>query len=343
MADKDQIEEIDAEEEEIKQVEEETAAAATLKPGSKSEMLGKLISMGAGMNKQDLSAFLDKTLAQVGKEDDAIPAGTAAKNLASVKASGAGTPPSPSSKAVKEDVDELFGEEELSEEFKDKAATLFEAAVNNRVSIEVARIEEEFEAKVEKEISEAVEEMYTKVDEYMDYVVSQWMEENQVAIEKNFRNENIDSFIDGLKNLFAEHYVDVPEEKVDLVGELALKVEELEGHLNSLTDENIRLNKLIDEAAIDVAFDEVAEGLAETQVEKLRTLSEGIEYSSVEEYSSKLNVIKEQYFNKNAEKPVQTNLINEEVATMHEGEEEEKVLPADMQAYSAAISRTIRR
>jgi hypothetical protein len=342
MANKDQAKEIDAAEE-IENVEEQTTSATTLKPGaSKTELLSTLISATAGMTKQDLSSFLTKTLDQIGKEADSIPAGAAERNRASVAAKSAGVP-SPSSKAMKEDVEELFGTEELSEDFKNKAATIFEAAVNNRVAVEVARIEEEFESTIEEEITAAVGEMHTKVDEYMDYVVEQWMQENQVAIENNFRNEHIDTFISGLKNLFVEHYIDVPEEKVDLIGELALAVEALEASVNELTTDNIRLNKMIDETVIEAAFSEVAEDLADTQIEKLRTLSEGIEYSSAEEYSSKLSIIKEQYFNKSSEKITSTNIINEDVATMHEDEEEEKVFPPDMKNYAAAISRTFKR
>jgi hypothetical protein len=341
-------------EETVDVVEEETnldeasAAAATLKASaSKSQMLSDLMNKVAGMSKQDLSSFLDKTLAQVGKEADSV-SDTSGKNKSSVSNSGAGVP-SPRvavpAKAVKEDMDELFGEQDLSEEFVTKATTIFEAAINNRVTLEVARLEEEFEAKLEEQVSTSIEELHEQVNQYMDYVVEKWMEENQVALENNFRVEATENFIEGLKNLFAESYVEVPEDKVDLIDDLVAHAAELEEALEIAEARNLELSNLINEATVEATFDDVTEGLVQTQVEKLRSLAEGIEYSSAEEYGEKLKIIKEQYFTESKKEEGSTGLINEEVSVgSNDVEEDEGVrVSPEMQHYFDGIRRSTRK
>lgn len=353
MSEENQIEveeAVDVVEQEESLEEASSGAAETLKPSAtKTQMLGDLMSKVAGMTKQDLSAFLDKTLAQVGKEADSVP-DTSSKNAASVNHSGAGVP-SPRvavpAKAMKEDMDELLAnQEDLSEDFKAKASTLFEAAVQNRVVLEVARLEEEFETQLEEKITESVDELHQQVEQYMDYVVEQWMQENEVAIESNFRVQATESFIDGLKNLFAESYVEVPEEKVDLIADLQQSVAELEESLESVQAENLKLNAMISEASVEAAFEEVSEDLVETQVEKLRSLAEGIEYADAEEYAEKLKIIKEQYFTESKqENEGHTGLIDEEVSVGSNDESEEgqaQVIPEEMKHYFQAISRTHR-
>lgn len=323
---------------------EEAEAAATLKPSNttKSALLSKMMGYFAGMKKEDLSAFLDKTLAQVGKEDETVP-DTSGKNAASVDMKATSVP-SPTAAAVKEDVAELFaGQEDLTEEFMDKASTLFEAAVSNRVSLEVARLEEEMETKLEEQVTESIDELHNQVSTYMDYVVEKWMEQNEVAIENNFRVEATENFIEGLKGLFTENYVEVPEEKADLLGDLYAKIESLEESLESVEAENIRLSSVINEARVEAAFDEITEGLVDTQIEKLRSLSEGMEYDSVEEYEHKLQIIKDQYFNESKEK-VSTGLITEEESIGSNDEPENSVvIPDEMKSYFNAISKTVKK
>jgi hypothetical protein len=318
-------------------------AQSSLKPGStKSAMLGDLMKHVAGMSKQDLSSFLTKVLAQVGNEPTPS---THAQNVASIKQNGAGVP-SPSAKAVKEDVEEMFAGQELSEEFKDQASTLFEAAVANRVAIEVARIEEEFESQLEEKVTESVDTLHNQVNEYMDYVVEQWMEQNEVAIENNYRVEVTESFIQGLKDLFEQNYVEVPEDKVDMVEELVNKVEEMEESLNSAQAENIRLSNSLSELEANGVFANVAEGLADTQTEKFRTLTEGVEYSTKEEYAAKLKMIKSQYFSESVEEApsTSTGLITEEDSiASNDAPEEEAVVPVEMKAYVSAIARSIKK
>jgi len=345
MADTDQN--IDEVVEDVEELDEGTAAANTLKPGStKSEMLSKLISATAGMKKQDLSAFLEKTLNQVGGEDGSIPDGTAAMNLASISAGGA-TEPSPiNHSSVKEDVDEMLASEDLSEEFKGKASTIFEAALNSRVAIETTRIEEEFEAKVEESVTEAVEELHEKVDEYLNYVVAEWIEENKIAIDNHIRTDIAEDFITGLKTLFSESYMEVPEDKIDLVDEMADKIESLESDLNEAVSENMELKKVITESATDVVFGEVSEGMTDTDVDKFASMCEGLEYTDLDEFKSKIEIIKEQYFTGKVNEDVTSSakLIDEETVIMHEDNEEEtKVVAPEVQPYVDAISRTMKR
>ena len=198
---------------------------------------------------------------------------------------------------MKEDVQALFADDAtISEDFKTKAATIFEARVQDRVT----QIEEEVESKYAGMLEEAVEairaDLTEKVDDYLSYVVEQWMEENQIAIETGLRAELTEDFIGGLRNLFAEHYIDVPAEKVDLVEELATKVEELEGQLNEEIERGIETKKALVESRKEEITREISEGLTATQVEKIKSLAESVEFSTEEEYKSKLETIRENYF-----------------------------------------------
>ena len=195
------------------------------------------------------------------------------------------------------DIDSLFADDStISEEFKGKVKTIFEARVYDRV----AQIEEETEAKYASMLEEAVEavksDLTDKVNDYIGYVVEQWMEENQIAIEKGIRSEITEDFINGLRNLFAEHYIDVPSEKVDLVDELANKLEEVEAKLDEEVERNVEYRKALIEAYKTEVTREVCEGLTATQVEKIKALAESVEFSTEEEFKQKLDTIRENYF-----------------------------------------------
>lgn len=212
-------------------------------------------------------------------------------------------------KKMKEDIDALFSDDEtISEEFKSKAATIFEARVLDRVT----QIEEEMEVMYAGMLEEAVDaikaDLTEKVDDYLNYVVEQWMEENQIAIQSGLRSEITEEFIVGLRNLFAEHYIDVPEDKVDLVDELAGKVEELEDQLDEEIKTNIEYRKAILEAVKRETVYEVCKGLTETQVEKMKSLAESIDFSTEEELVEKLETIRENYFPSNIKKADETQL-----------------------------------
>ena len=241
---------------------------------------------------------------------------------------------------VKEDIDAMMGNEELSEEFKTKAATIFEAAVSAKVIEEVNNRIGVFEENYKKELKEAKEEhqnaMSEKVDGYLNYVVEEWMKENELAVEKGIRSELVEDFMTGLKNLFTEHYIDIPEEKVDLVDDLFEKVEELEQKLDESINDNVEVKKQLAEYKKEETLREVSEGLADTEKEKLKTLSDGVDFEDDEQYKEKIEVIKENYFPPATESQPQT--ITEEVVNSPSDEEVEKVDPA-MSLYVKAMKR----
>ena len=200
-------------------------------------------------------------------------------------------------KKMKDDIDALFSDDStISEEFKTKAATIFEARVLDRVQ----QIEEEVETKYASMLEEAVAEikadLTTKVDDYLNYVVEQWLADNEIAIESGLRAELTEDFIAGLRNLFAEHYIDVPTEKVDLVDELAGKVEELEGKLNEEIERGVGFAKALVESRKNEITREVCDGLTTTQIEKIKSLAESVEFSTEDEYKNKIETIRENYF-----------------------------------------------
>ena len=238
---------------------------------------------------------------------------------------------------MKEDIDALFADDStISEEFKSKVSTIFEARVQDRVT----QIEEETEERYAGMLEEAVEsikqDLTEKVDDYLSYIVEQWMEENQIAIESGLRSEMTEDFIAGLRNLFAEHYIDVPAEKVDLVDELAGKVEELETKLNEEIERGVSFAKALVESRKKEIAGEVCEGLIATQVEKIKSLAESVEFSTEDEYTQKLETIRENYFPSNAKKATEAQLHEEFV------EEEAKKFINDpfVAAVSQAISKT---
>lgn len=197
--------------------------------------------------------------------------------------------------SMKEDIDALMQGESLSEEFVQKATTIFEAAVMSRVESIVEEIEAEYEQQFDAAVSELKEDFAAKIDDYLNYVVQEWMEENQLAIESGLKGEIVEDFMVGLHKLFTEHYIDLPEEKVDAVEELAGKVEELESELNEQIHASIELVKELNEYKKIQAVQAVCEGLTQTQVEKLKSLAESIEFTSEEDFTEKLNTLKEAY------------------------------------------------
>ena len=238
-------------------------------------------------------------------------------------------------KKMKEDIDALFADDStISEEFKSKVSTIFEARVQDRV----AQIQEETEARYAGMLEEAVEsikqDLTEKVDDYLSYIVEQWMEENQIAIESGLRAEMTEDFIAGLRNLFAEHYIDVPAEKVDLVDELAGKVEELETKLNEEIERGVSYAKALVESRKKEITAEVCEGLIATQVEKIKALAESVEFSTEDEYKEKLETIRENYFPSGVKKASEAQL-QEEVT---DGTEKQAV---SNDPYVAAVAQAI--
>ena len=192
----------------------------------------------------------------------------------------------------------------LSDGFKDKAATIFEAAVKSKLSEEISRIEESYSVELAEEIASTKSDLVEKIDSYLNYVVENWMKENQIAIQSGLRAEIAENFMNGLKDLFVESYVDVPEAKEDLVDDLAEQVEELEDALNSQTAKNIEMTEELELFQRYEVIREHAHGLAETEVEKLAKLAEDLDYIDEETFSAKVKTIKDSYFTKEA-KPLE--------------------------------------
>ena len=199
--------------------------------------------------------------------------------------------------SYEEDIEAMFGDDStISEEFRTKATTIFEARVHDRVSQIQEELESQYAGMLEEAINEIKSDLTEKVDDYLSYVVEQWIAENEIAIDSGLRSELTEEFIAGLRNLFAEHYIDVPEDKVDLVDELAGKVEELEGKLNEEIERGISFAKALVESRKNEVTREVCEGLTTTQIEKMKTLAESVQFSTEDEYKSKVETIRENYF-----------------------------------------------
>jgi cell division protein FtsB len=200
--------------------------------------------------------------------------------------------------SVKEDVDALVNGEELSEEFKAKAATIFEAAVVTRVKQEVARLEEQYDSQLAEQVESIKEGLIEKVDGYLNYVVEQWISDNELALESGMKNEILESFIEGMKGLFEQHYIEVPEEKFDVLGDLQEQVEVVEAKLNEQLESNVVLTKEINEMKRSTAISDFAVDMADTDAEKFRGLAEELAFEDVESFKTKLQTIKENYFGK---------------------------------------------
>lgn len=335
---------------------EEGSAADTLHPGAgsgggdtKAETLATFTQLLSQLGKEDLSSIFNAVQSQYGPNKAAGAEDKSAANRATVDmkpsaAVGKG--------AWKEDIDDMFSADELSEEFKEKASVVFEAAINTRSTLEEARLQEEFEAAVEaleeeyearleEATTEVLEDVTAKLDQYINYCVEQWMEQNQLAIENSLRAEIAEDFIQGLHNLFSEHYIRVPDEQIDLVAEMKTELDEIKAKLNSTIDEKLELEAVVNEALREAALEEVSEGLALTQSEKLRTLAEGLEFTDEDTFKKKLNIVKEQYFTK-AGKTASTGFISEAIDGSDGEEVREGYKAPGMDLYAAAISKSVK-
>ena len=197
---------------------------------------------------------------------------------------------------MSEHIEALLQGEDLSEEFKDKAKTIFEAAVQQKVEEELIKIQEAYAETLEEQVQEITENLSSNVDDYLNYVVEQWVTENEVAIENGLRTELTEDFITGLRQLFAENYIDIPEDKVSVVEELGSKVAELETKLNEEINRNVHLNRTLGESKQFEVLVNACDGLTDTQAEKLKTLSEGVEFTSEGEFAKKIKTLRENYF-----------------------------------------------
>jgi hypothetical protein len=214
---------------------------------------------------------------------------------------------------IEEDVEALLQGEELSEEFREKAKTIFEAALHSKALEIQTTLEDQYAAALEEEINEIKLALTERVDSYLEYVASEWLEENALAVESGLKTEITESFMDGMKSLFEAHYVSMPEEKYDVLENMVQKLDDMETKLNEQIERNIALNQQLSESSADRIFGQVAEGLAISQKDKFATLAESVEFESEENYRAKLETLKKSYFSEHASAPAdETENLTEE-------------------------------
>jgi len=326
------------EEDEDEEGEEEMEEAVST-PKTKAGMIKALYNQLNGMKKSDLSDSFSKIMGSTLAEEDESDEDDEEEVKAGYKMENKKLKKEDLDINVKEDMDALVSGEDLSEEFKTKASTIFEAAVSAKVISEVNQRVDELETNYNIEMSEAKEEHLStvteKVDGYLNYVTEEWMKENELAVEKGIRSELVEDFMTGLKNLFTEHYIDIPEEKVDLVDDLFEKVEELEQKLDESINTSVDVKKELATYKKAETLREVSEGLADTEIEKLGKLADGIDFEDKSQYSEKLEVIKENYFPKQQAEVITEELVN----TEEEHTSSEPVVDPIMSKYTSALTR----
>ena len=228
---------------------------------------------------------------------------------------------------------------DLSEEFKDKAATIFETAVKTRIKEQTKILEAQFEEKLSKETETVKEAMVEKVDSYLNYVVEEWMKENELAVERGIRTEIAEDFITGLKDLFKEHYIDVPEEKYNVLDDLTNQVKDLEGKLNEQIEKNVNLTKEVNNSERANVVAEVSADLADTEKEKFASMAENVEFDSADKFREKLETVKESYFPKTK---IEETSSKDEVDSVAANEPAVEASSDAMAAYTAAISKNLK-
>lgn len=236
--------------------------------------------------------------------------------------------------------DKIFEGEELSEDFKTKTVAIFEAAVHDKVETVRAELEEKFNNDLEEQVAQATDELIEKVDSYLDYVVEKWMEENEVAIESSIKVEVAESLLDSLKGLVEQHNIEIDQEQVDVVAEMEEKLEEQTAKYNALVESMIALKE--EKASLErkAAFEDIAEGLTDTQAEKLAVLAEGVSFETTDEFKAKLEIIKESYFTESVETTDETELLEEEEEVAPVAQ---KPLDESVAVYASALGRLARK
>ena len=240
---------------------------------------------------------------------------------------------------VDADINALIEGEKLSEEFEAKARTIFESAIKAKVAELSEQVKISYEEKLVEEVSEIKKELQERVDSYLEYVASEWLEENQLAAEAGLKTEMTESFLEGMKSLFEEHYVTIPEDKYDVLNSMVDKLDEMENKLNEQIKSNVALNRRLAESVADVIFAEVTEGLADTQREKLASLAENVEFESEEDYREKLVTLRESYF------PSKPGTQRDKSENLSEGDEASTPQPVSglMESYLQTMSRVSKK
>ena len=309
-----------------------------IKPYTKVGMINSMVQALGGMKKAEVSAMYDKfkgdkTNPMQGSSVNPKDRSIGEEKIARLTAEDID---------VSEDIKAIFAGMEVSEEFISKASEVYTAAVLSKVNEQLEAVEAKFDDSLTEEVSTVSEELVERVDSYLDYVVEQWMEQNSVAIERGLKAEIVESFMSGLKGLFEEHYIDIPDEAVDVAEELASRNEALEEAINEEIEKNVELTAKIHEFERAMAFAEVSEGLTDTQVAKLQSLSEAVAFEDVNTYSSKIATLRESYFpSKASAAPLSESVTLDEEPV---GDDvAEKQVPVEMAAYMNAITRGIKK
>lgn len=324
------------------EVPEPTATKAKPLPGSKSQgdkapqtkmgMLNAMMKHYGEMKKSDLSAAYHK-MKEMYEDLDASEEAEEISETPHISADDID---------LTDDVAALFGDEELSEEFKEKATTIFEAVVVSKINEAMGDMIENVQTAKSLEDDELKEEMIEKIDSYLDYVVEQWMDNNRLAVENGIRTEIAEEFMGGLKSLFEASYIDMPEEKADILGELSDKVDSLEEELNKELQKNIELSQSVEELHRGSIVANISEDLTVSQVEKLKSLAEGVDFISEEDFKEKLEMIKDTYFDSSIDEEAQNETIFDEDEPLEEEASAPKVT-GEMAQYMSAISRTVKK
>ena len=337
-----ETEEVIAEAEEVQPEDdsEELAEEKPAMPKTKIGMINAMVEYMKGHKKDDIAASYTKLMSAFepddeeddDEDDDEEEAKESKKkSVKEVK------------KVTKEDIDvsddvkALFGEEDLSEEFKESATTIFEAAVVSKINEVLDTVSVDMDAELEADKEESIQALSTRLDDYLEYVVEEWVKENEVAIDSGIRAEIVENFMEGLRGLFTENYVDIPEEKVDLVDELAAKVQELETSVNEEMEKNIDISKQLQEIKKEQIIESISDGLSENQSDKLKSLADGVEFESEEDYTKKLETVKENYF---PSEEVVSEIADDEPLEI---EDDDKNVNGSMANYMNAISRSIKK
>lgn len=349
--------------EESVETNEETGAAASLKPAARSvsddkaltaskvSMMKSVLHMASGMGKEDMTHWFNQAMALIGHEADKV-GDKSGHNQSSIDMTTGSGPKTKDAmpklasitpgQTAKEGVEELFDGEDLSEEFKEKASTIFESAVAIQAILIQEELKEQYDAKLAEEVERIEAETMENLDKYLDYVTEEWMKENEVAIESSLRTELTQDFMEGFMNLCREHNINLPEENVDVVEQMADKVEELEAKLAAMIDENASLKESLTQAELADVVEELASDLAMTQQEKFKSLAEELDFDgNVDNFKKKLEIVKETYF-KTDKKPATTN-IEEETFEGESVTEQPKAIDPSVNRYVAAISRTVKK
>ena len=313
--------------------EEQTKKEAREVPKLKSEILAGLVDHLKTLKKEDLSKIYGSQV--IGEEeegDDEEDDEEEAEESKKVKES---IDQKIEDLDVSQDVEALVqGEDQLSEEFKTKAATIFETAIKSKVRSELEKIQEENDKQMKELAETSMTSMVEKVDDYLNYVVEQWMSENELAIERGLKGEIAEDFISGLKGLFEDHYIDVPDEKYDILEANLTKIEELEDKLNKQMEENVQLRKAKGELVKESMIADIADGMTDTETEKFQSLVDDVEFSDEDSYKEKLQTIKESYFGTGKVEAKETETLTEEGS-----EEEVQEVSGQMAKYMSAIKK----